>query len=183
MNMRFTSLGKRLALALVLALAGGLGWGAHGVATAQIRIPFLERRAPLQVRVVDGRTGEALAGAEVVVLETGQRMTTGADGTTPEILAPILRDPNLTRLIAEYHGQLTLIVYKNGYRDTVFFGVRMDEGRKAEPEVWMYQITPEDERIEPVEYHVPIHRIWLLQLAEQFRSTTQPGEGPESPDR
>lgn len=174
---------RHLAVALLLVVAGSAGWGAHGVASAQIRMPFFQRTAPLQIRVVEADTERPLAGAEVVIAETGQRLTTGADGRTPEVQAPIIRDPRFARLIAQYHGQLTLIAYKNGYRDTLYFGVRMHEGLKTEPEVWMYPLTPEDQRVEPMEYHVPIHRIWRLQLAEQFRSETQPGEGPESPER
>lgn len=175
------------AIALAIALVLGNWHHLRRGEAAPLPIPFLNRdqqdMADLQVRVVDARTKQPLAGAEVVLLETEQRMTTGADGRTPVIKAPIVRDPRYRRRLAELHGQLTLIAYKNGYRDTVFFGVRMHRGRRTEPEVWMYQITPDDRRIEPIWYQMPIHRLWLIDLAQAFRSRTQPGAGPESPDR
>lgn len=171
------------AVAVLLALGALGGWGLRGRAQPQQIEPIGARTAPLQVRVIDARDGTPLAGAEVVTAETGQRLTTGPDGRTPEVQAPIIRDPRFPELIAELHGQLTLIAYKNGYRDTVYLGVQVEEGLKTETEIWMYKITPEDTRIEPVAYHVPVHRLWILEAAERFRSTTQPGEGPESPER
>lgn len=176
--------GRFIAVGAVLVAAAGSGWFMRGLARAQPSPPEVvgARTAPLQVRVIDARNGEPLSGAEVVITETNQRLTTGTDGRTPEVQAPIVRDPRYAELIAELHGQLTLIAYKNGYRDTIYYGVRMHEGIRSEPEVWMYAITPEDSRLEPWEYHVPIHRIWAIQLADRFRSETQPGMGPQRPE-
>lgn len=169
---------------LALAAAAGSGWFVRGLARAQPVPPEVlgARTAPMQARVIDARTGEPLAGAEIVIAESGQRFTTGTDGRTPEVQVPILRDPRFPELIAEMHGELTLIAYKNGYRDTIYYGLRAEEGLKIEPEVWMYAITPEDSRLEPWEYHVPVHRLWAIQLVDRFRSQTQPGMGPQRPD-
>lgn len=176
------------AIAFAVALVLGNWHHIERGEAAPLPIPFLNRNqqpetAELQVRVIDARSKQPLAGAEVVLLETEQRMTTDVNGRTPVIQAPIVRDPRYRRRLAELHGQMTLIAYKNGYRDTVFFGVRMHPGRRTEPEIWMYQITPDDRRIEPIWYMTPIHRLWLIDLAQTFRSSTQPGAGPESPGR
>lgn len=137
--------------------------------------------AQLRVRVIDGRTQQPLQGAEVVVIETEQRITTGKDGYTPYVDAPVYRDPRFRPLVAELHGQLAVIAYKNGYRDSIHMGIRMHEGLKSETTVWMYKIGPGDDRIEPVLYQVPYHHLWLVELADRFRSKTQPGEGPQRP--
>ncbi len=176
---------RYLPVVLILVAATGGGWFAWGLAQAQPQPEeaVVARTAPLQIRVIDARTGEPLAGAEVVLVETNQRLTTGTDGRTPELQAPVMRDPRLPEPVADLHGQLTLVAYRNGYRDTIYYGVRMDEGARTEPEVWMYAITPEDTRLEPWEYHEPVHRLRAIQLADRFRSQTQPGMGWPDPGR
>lgn len=136
----------------------------------------------LRVKIIDGRTKQPLAGAEVVLLETDKRYRTGADGLTPWIDAPVLRNARFRFLVNELHGQLTLISYKNGYRDSIHMGVRMNEGRATRVTVWQYKIMPgSDTRVEPVLYQEPYHRLWLIQIADRFRRPSQLGEGYEHP--
>ncbi|MGZ4164106.1 MAG: hypothetical protein ACXVDB_07015 [Tumebacillaceae bacterium] len=141
------------------------------------------KKAKLVVHVIDGRTGKPIQGADTVLVETGERFKSDATGTTPSIDAPVIREERYEDQVAALHGQLGLVTYKNGYRDSITFGVRMHEGTVTDVTVWMYQITPSDRRIEPVFYHEPYHHLWLVQLADTFRSPSQPGEGQESPNR
>jgi len=136
----------------------------------------------LRVKVIDGRTSKPLDGAEVVVLETEKRYRTDANGLTPWIQAPVLRSARYRFLVNELHGQLTLISYKNGYRDSIHMGVRMNEGSETRTTVWQYKIVQgPDVRIEPILYQEPYHRLWLIQLADRFRRPSQLGEGYERP--
>ncbi|MCI0182973.1 MAG: hypothetical protein OWR52_08120 [Acidibacillus sp.] len=136
----------------------------------------------LRVKVIDGRTLKPIEGAEVVVLETEKRYKTGANGLTPWIQAPVIRSARYRFLVNELHGQLTLISYKNGYRDSIHMGVRMNEGAVTKTTIWQYAITPHlDRRIEPVVYIEPYHRLWLIELADRFRRPSQLGEGYERP--
>lgn len=137
--------------------------------------------AKLRVRVIDGRTLQPLQGAEIVLIETEQRVNTDENGYTPWIDAPVLRNPRYRPMVAELHGQLGVIAYKNGYRDSIHLGIRMHEGFRSETTVWMYKLGPGDTRVEPVLYQVPYHHLWLVELADKFRSKSQPGEGPERP--
>lgn len=139
------------------------------------------KTAKLRVRVIDGRTKQPLKDAEVVIIETEKRIRTGANGYTPWIDAPVFRNPKYRPMIAELHGQLGLIVYKNGYRDSIHLGVRMHEDIEQQTTVWMYKIGPQDRRIEPVLYQEPYHHIWLIRLADKFRQKSQMGAGPERP--
>lgn len=141
----------------------------------------LYRLGKMRVRVIDGRTMQPLPGAEVVLIETEQRLTTGKDGYTDWFQAPIIRNPRYRPMIAELHGQLGVIAYKNGYRDSVHLGIRMHDGALSQATVWMYKIGPGDRRIEPVFYEEPYHHLWLIELTDRFRSKTQPGEGPQRP--
>jgi hypothetical protein len=143
--------------------------------------PYVPSTARLRVQAIDGRTRQPLTGAEVVLIENEKRYVTGNDGYTPWFDAPIIRNPKYRPLVAELHGQLGVIVYKNGYRDSIHLGVRMHEGTRSETTVWMYRIEPGDRRIEPVLYQVPYHHLWLIELADRFRQKSQIGEGPERP--
>lgn len=137
--------------------------------------------AKLRIRVIDGRSKQPIEGAEVVVIESEQRVTTAKSGYTPWIDAPVLRNPKYRPFVAELHGQLGVIVYKNGYRDSIHLGIRMHEDIEQQTTVWMYKIGPGDRRIEPVLYQEPYHHIWLIELADRFRRESQMGEGPERP--
>lgn len=140
------------------------------------------RWGKLKVHVIDGRTGKPLSNADIVLAENGYRTKTDQTGWTPEFPAPVIRDPRFTEILSRLHGQLTLIAYQNGYRDTILFDVRMREGLLMTPEVTMYEITPQDRRIEPMVFHYPNHHIFVTDLAEQYRTKSQPGQGFESPD-
>lgn len=142
---------------------------------------YTRKTAKLRIRVIDGRTKEPIEGAEVVLIETEQRFKTDAQGYTPWFDAPVIRNPKYRPMVAELHGQLGAISYKDGYRDSIHLGIRVHEGIRQQTTIWMYKLGPADRRIEPVLYQEPYHHLWLIQLADKFRSHTQPGEGPERP--
>lgn len=139
------------------------------------------KTAPLQLRVVNAITQAGVPGAGCVVGETGDRIETDDRGIAPVIDAPIFRNPRLEEMLAQLHGQLTVLCYKNGYRDAIYLGVRMHEGVTTETEIWMYPIGSGDRRIEPTLYQMPIHRLWRIQLADRYRLFEE-GEGPERPE-
>ncbi|HYF90864.1 MAG TPA: hypothetical protein VD969_01320 [Symbiobacteriaceae bacterium] len=138
------------------------------------------KTAPLQLRVVDAISQKGIPGAGCTIGETGDRIETDAEGIAPTIDAPVFRNPRLEQMLAELHGQLTVLCYKNGYRDSIYMGVRMHEGTTTETEVWMYPVGAGDRRVEPTLYQVPIHRLWRIQLADKYRLREE-GEGPERP--
>lgn len=139
------------------------------------------KTAPLQLTVVDAKTMKGIPGAGCTIGETGDRIETDQKGIAPIIDAPVFRNPRLEQMLAELHGQLTVLCYKNGYRDSIYSGVRMHEGNTTETQVWMYPIGVGDRRIEPTVYQVPIHRLWRIQLADKYRLRDE-GEGPERPE-
>lgn len=136
----------------------------------------------LRVKVIDGRSQKPIDGAEVVLLENERRYRTDKNGLTPWIQAPVLRNARYRFMVRELHGQLTLISFKNGYRDSIHMGVRIDENQVTKTTIWQYRINPAlDRRVEPVLYIEPYHRLWLIELADRFRRPSQLGEGYEHP--
>lgn len=144
-------------------------WRALGIKTAKLRI-----------KTVDAITMKPIPGAGCVIGETGDRVETDNKGVAPMIDAPVFRNPRLEQMLAELHGELLVICYKNGYRDAIYRGVRMHEGTVTEPEVWMHPFGGNDRRIEPTLYQMPVHRIWQIELADKYRLHDE-GEGRESP--
>lgn len=180
-----------LAGTLLAAVAGGLlaatafaqQPGAAGRPSPWLRAYWRAlgiRTAPLRLTVVDSHTMNGLAGAACVVAETGQRVETDERGAAPEVQVPVLRNPRLEELVAQIHGQLTVICYKEGYRDAIYMGVPVYPDETTETQVWMVPYGPGDTRIEPTLYQAPVHRLHLIQLADKFRLREQ-GEGPERP--
>ncbi|WDM01667.1 hypothetical protein JI721_02085 [Alicyclobacillus cycloheptanicus] len=117
----------------------------------------------------------------MVVIESEQRLRTDRNGYTPWFDAPLIRDPRYRPMIQELHGQLGVIAYKNGYRDSVHLGIRLNPNTPTETTVWMYKLGPGDVRVEPVLYQEPYHHLWLIRLADRYRSSSQLGEGFQHP--
>ena len=188
---------KWLAASLLVLVAGILGVGLSYAAPQQETPPAPNgqvgpmkraywralgiKTAPLELRVIDAVTQKGISGAGCVVGETGQRIETDDKGLAPTIDAPIFRHPRLEQMLAELHGQLTVLCYKNGYRDAIYMGVRMHEGVTTETEIWMMATGAGDRRVEPTLFQVPIHRLWRIQLADKYRLFDE-GEGPERPE-
>lgn len=145
-------------------------WKALGIKSGKLRIS-----------TVDATTQKPIPGAGCVIGETGDRVETAANGVAPTIDAPVFRNPRLEEMLAELHGALTIMCYKNGYRDAISMGVRTFEGVTTTPEIWMYPIGAGDRRIEPTLYHHPEQRVWLIELADKYRLRDQ-GQGPERPE-
>lgn len=137
--------------------------------------------APLHVRVVDEISLKPVPGAGCILPETNQRVETDEKGLTPIIRAPVLRNPRRDDLVGELAGELTMICYKNGYRDSIVTGIRMYDDTETQFELFMTPIGPKDKRIEPTFHHIAPHRLWQVQLADRFRLFDE-GQGRESPE-
>jgi hypothetical protein len=173
------SAGGLLGLQVAHAAAGGPPAPAGPLRRAYWRALGI-RTAGLQLRVINAVTQQPVPGAGCVVADTGDRVETNAQGVAPSIDAPVFRNPRHEELLAQLHGQLTVLCYKNGYRDSIYMGVRMHENTVTRPDVFMYPIGRGDRRIEPTLYQMPVHRVWLIELADRFRLRDE-GEGPERP--
>lgn len=136
--------------------------------------------APLIIRVVDVTTTAGVPGAGCVIPETNQRIETDEKGVSPIIRAPVLRNPRQDDLVAELAGELAVICYKNGYRDSITTGVRMYKDTATQFVVSMTPFGPRDKRIEPTFRHIPPHQLWQTSLTDRFRLFDQ-GQGRESP--
>lgn len=189
----------RRGILLIGLLIAGLVTGAYGFRTSKAKAPPANRTgqaspltralwmlsgiqtSPLYIRVVDTTTRRGIPGAGCIVAETNQRIETDARGFAPVIRAPVLRDPRRDELVAAISGDLTVICYKNGYRDKVITGVHMYKDTATQFETDMTPFSDRDKRIEPTYHHIEPHRLWKIQVADRYRLFDQ-GEGRESPE-
>jgi hypothetical protein len=119
--------------------------------------------------VVDGFSEEPLAGAVVVIPETGQRFVTGEDGATALIQVPIIEDQHFKDIAPKPWGEVTLIVYKEGYIDYVLFYTHVWENQTREgPKILLFP-QPEGEPAEPFPIVEGPHRLWVNKLVDKFR--------------
>ncbi len=120
------------------------------------------------VEVLDGTTLKPIEGADVIVVETGGRYKTQADGKTPVIRVPIFEDPVFSDILKKPWGEITLIVHKKGYADYVLFHTQIwESGRRQGPRVLLFE-TGDGEDARPFVIVEGPQRLWVEELIKKF---------------
>ena len=123
----------------------------------------------IQPQVVDGFSEEPIEGAAVVIPETGQQFITARDGMTAVIRIPIQEDVHFAEISPKPWGEITLIVYREGYVEYALFHVHVweDQTRKG-PKILLFPQV-EGEKHEPFTVVEGPHRLWVRELVEKYR--------------
>lgn len=123
----------------------------------------------LNVQVVDGRTEAPLAGASVVIAETGGRHTTGSDGRTGAIEMPYAPQAQSGMEEAPW-SEATVLVYCEGYYAYALFHVALRQGEVRDgPRVYLF---PDDGSMKDTPFvlvEAPPSD-WSRALIERFRA-------------
>lgn len=126
----------------------------------------------LTVEVLDGFTEEPLTNATVVIPEIKQTFQTDAQGKTTEIELPILEDTHFTSIQRMPWGEVTLLVYCDGYIPYALFHVAVWENQARQgPRVFMFPVGSK-ETDQPFTIVESPQRIWVEDLLEQFSPTS-----------
>lgn len=123
----------------------------------------------IQPQVVDGFTERPIEGAAVVIPELGKKFMTNAQGLTPTIRVPIIEDAHYKNIFPKTWGEITLIVYKEGYVDYVLFHTHVWENQSRKgPKILLF---PESrgKTSDPMVIVESPPRLWVRQLAEKFK--------------
>ena len=75
----------------------------------------------VQIKVLEANTLTPIDNATVCIIETRHYETTNKYGKTNLITVPILRNNNFDLSLTRNWGELTILVYKNGYSDNISF--------------------------------------------------------------
>ena len=74
------------------------------------------------VSVLEQGSLSPITNATVCVIETRKYYSTNNKGLTEKITAPILTNSNFDNSLKRNYGEITLLVYKNGYTSELSFG-------------------------------------------------------------
>lgn len=113
---------KRMIIALMLPALMLCGC-AHESAAVSLPLPETAR---LRVHVADGRDDAPIEGAAVVIPETGDCVYTDADGSTEIIYLPVNTDAVYEGIYKKPWGEVSLLVYKQGYADYALFHLMIE---------------------------------------------------------
>lgn len=84
--------------------------------------------AKLTVNVLEGYDETPITGAKVVILETGKVYETDQNGSTETIEVPVVRDTRFDGIIPKPWGEVSLIVYKEGFLPYALFYLQVAGG-------------------------------------------------------
>jgi hypothetical protein len=121
------------------------------------------------VYVKDGTTDEPLESARVAIPEMGQSFLTDRNGSTGTIRAPVREDAAFEDILPKPWGEITLLVYKQGYIDCAIFHVNIWENQTRNgPTVLLFPTSP-DESNDPFTLTEGPNRLWVKQLLDKYR--------------
>jgi len=123
----------------------------------------------LQPVVVDGYSEMPLENATVVIPETGERYVTDENGKTPVIEVPILEDTHFSSILKKPWGEITLLIYKEGYIEYALFHTQVWENQvRSGPKILLFPKDSEGSN-EPFSLIEGPHRLWVNELVEKYR--------------
>ena len=119
-------------------------------------------------QILDGMSMTPIEGAEVVIVETGGRYRTKADGKTEPLRVPVIEDKRFSDILKKPWGEITLIVHKDGYADYVLFYAQIWENQRREgPRVLLFKADEQAEE-HPFSVVEGPQRLWVNALVKKF---------------
>lgn len=125
--------------------------------------------AGLTVNVVEGYTETPIEGACVVVVETGDMFITDESGYTELIEVPVIRDTRYDDILSKPWGEITLIIYKEGFMPYALFYLQVAEGETREGVKILLFEEGISESNEPFSIIEGPNRVWVNALIDIYR--------------
>lgn len=125
--------------------------------------------AYLTVNVLEGYTETPIENASVVVVETGKVYQTNKDGMTDKIDVPVVRDTRYDSIIQKPWGEVTLIIYKEGFVPYALFYLQVLGGQTREGVKILLFEEGQTESAEPFSIIEGPNRVWVDALVEKYR--------------
>lgn len=131
--------------------------------------PLPPPKGSLQVTVVDGFNETPIKGAKIVIPETKDKYLTDANGKTPVIEVSIIEDDYFKNILKKPWGEITLLVYKEGYIEYALFHTQVWENQyRNGPKILLFPIKPNGSN-DPFSIIEGPQRLWVNELVKQFR--------------
>jgi hypothetical protein len=135
--------------------------------------------AKFTVNVVEGYTDAPITGAKVVILDTGKTYTTDTKGDTGIIDVPVKRDTRFDSIIPKPWGEVSLIVYKDGFLPYALFYLQVVGGQtRTGVKVLLFENNSTGSS-EPFSIIEGPNRAWVNELVNKFQPKDKPTESAE----
>ncbi len=125
--------------------------------------------ASLTVHVLEGYTETPISDASVVLVETGKEYQTNKDGFTEKIDVPVVRDTRYDGILEKPWGEVTLIVYKEGFIPYALFYLQVIGGETREGVKILLFEEGQTESAEPFSIIEGPNRVWVDALVDMYR--------------
>ena len=163
---------------LAVALAAGAAYFGKSALpaeqTEEVRAVFsAQRSGSISPVVLDAKTQAPISGATICIPETGKTYQTDENGTAGAISIPILRDTRYDKMLPKDWGEITLLVYKEGYAPYALFYLRIREKEaRIGPTIYLY--TTESFGLEtPFSIIENPEDAWAAELIKKYRPNGQ----------
>ena len=123
----------------------------------------------LTVSVVEGYTETPISDAVVVVVETGEQYITDTTGLTKVIEVPVIKDSRYDKILKKPWGEITLIIYKEGYIPYALFYLQVLEGQMREAVKILLFEHNQNENNAPFSIIEGPNRIWVNALVDKYK--------------
>ena len=125
--------------------------------------------AYVTVNVLEGYTETPIENASVVVVETGKEYQTDKDGMTDKIDVPVIRDARYDSIMPKQWGEITLIVYKEGFVPYALFYLQVLGGQTREGVKILLFEEGQTESSQPFSIIEGPNRLWVNEMVEKYR--------------
>jgi len=129
-------------------------------------------KASLTLSVVEGFTETPIEGAAVVVVETGDVYYTAHDGSTDVIDVPFLRDTRYDDILGKPWGEVSLIIYKDGYVPYALFYLQVLENETRQGVKILLFENGQTQSDEPFSIIEGPNRLWVDALIDMYQPTS-----------
>jgi hypothetical protein len=125
--------------------------------------------AALTLRVLEGYTESPIENATVVILETEKTYKTNGEGLTEVIEVPVIRDSRYDTILEKPWGEVSMIIYKDGFVPYALFYLQVLGGETREGvKILLFEQGSTDSE-EPFSIIEGPNRVWVNQLVEMYR--------------
>lgn len=121
------------------------------------------------IYVQDGNSKKPLQNACVSIPEAGTSFYTDENGKTETIRVPIIEDTEYKGILPKPWGEITILVYKNGYVDCAIFHVNIWENQTRNGPTVLLFPTSGDSSNQPFTLTEGPNRIWVNELLDKYR--------------
>ncbi len=123
----------------------------------------------IQVQVLEANTNKPIDSATICVIETRHYENTNKYGMSTLISVPIIRNTNFDISLERSWGEITLLVYKNGYADNIsFYRKIMPGSTRVGIVVHLSPIISESDNKIEVSLENP-NEIWIKSLIQIYK--------------